>query len=251
MRSTIVSSPDGEVVWEGYLNEVSAKIGQKTATLSLDAMANRVRCTYTTVLGTPGTSSSTSSAASQALYGIKDRVVALNDSNATAAGYRAAIVLADLAFPKSQQATQAATGAQGDIQLTLSFVGWYTALDWLITSSGATSTAVTTTQVGTLLTNYAGVNNFFPTSTYYFTASGISSPQFIAANSTYRQAIEERLKLGTGTNPITWGMYEDRFLHVDPWAGATPTTITNISAAAMCLIAPAIPSHPGTCARTP
>lgn len=226
MRSLIVSGPDAETVWEGYLSSISAQIGQKVVTLSLDAMANRVRCTYTTVLGTPGVTSSASDTTSQGLYGIKDRVMPLNASDATAAAYRAAIVLANLAYPKSREATQATTGAQGDVTLTLSFTGWYGVLDWLVTSVATTSTAVTTTQVGTLLSGYVGVNAFLSTSTIFITASGISSPQKIEAQTTYREAIEDRLKLGDGSYPLTWGVYEDRIFRVDPWAGADPSTIT-------------------------
>jgi hypothetical protein len=226
MRSVVVSGPDAETVWEGLLTTVSASIGQKPVTLSLDAMANRTRCTYTTVLGTPGTTSSVSDTASQALYGIKDRIVPLDNSDVTAAGYRAAIVLANVAYPKSREATQAMTGEQGDITLTLSFVGWYGVLDWLVTSVSTTSTAVTTTQIGTLLTAYAAINAFLSTSTIFITASGISSPQKVEAQTTYRAAIEDRLKLGTGTYPLAWGIYEDRKFHVDTWAGAAPNTIT-------------------------
>lgn len=226
MRSVVVCGPDAETVWEGFLSSISAQIGQKVATLSLDSMANRVRCTYTTVLGTPGTSGSVSDTASQGVYGIKDRIVSLDASDATAAAYRAAIVLADLAFPKSRESTQAATGQQGDIQLTLSFTGWYGALDWLVTSNSTTSTAVTTTQVGTLISGYAAINAFLSTSTVYITASGISSPQKIEASTTFREAIEDRLKLGTGSYPLAWGVYEDRTFHVDTWAGAAPSTIT-------------------------
>lgn len=226
MRSVVVSGPDAEIVWEGYLSSVSAQIGQKPVTISLDAMANRVRCVYTTVLGTPGVSNSVSDTFSQALYGIKDRVVALDSSDATAAVYRATVVLADIAYPKSRDATQAATGQQGDIALTLSFTGWYGALDWLVTSNNTTSTAVTTTQVGTLLTNYVAINAFLSTSTVYITASGISSPQKIEAQTTYREAIEDRLKLGNGTYPLTWGVYESREFYVESWAGATPDAVT-------------------------
>ena len=226
MRSVIVASPNGKTCWEGYLSTVSAKIGQKPVTLTLDTMANRVRCVYTTVLGTPGTTSSVSDAISQSIYGIKDRIVPLDASDATAAAYRAAIVLADAAYPKSHEATQAMTGAQGDITLTLSFTGWYGTLEWLVTSNTTTSTAVTTTQVGTLLTNAAAVNAFISASAALITASGISSPQLIAAQTTYREAIEDRLKLGTGTYPLAWGVYEDQTFHVDTWAGATPATAT-------------------------
>lgn len=224
MRSVVVSGPDAETVWEGYLNSISAQIGQKTVTLSLDAMANRVRCVYTNVLGEPGATSSVSDTASQLLYGIKDRVVPLDNSSSGPAGYRAAIVLANLAYPKSREATQAISGAQGDITLTLSFAGWYGTLDWLVTSNSTTSTAVTTTQVGTLLSGYG--NGFLSTSTIFITASGISSPQKIEANTTYQEAIEDRLKLGTGVFPMAWGVYEDRRFHVDPWAGASPDSIT-------------------------
>jgi len=228
MRNAFVSGPDLETVWQGYLSGVSAQIGQKAVTLSLDNMANRVRCTYTTVLGTAGTTSSISNTTSQALYGIKDKVVSLDASDATAAAYRAAIVLADLAFPKSHEATTAATGAQGDITLNLSFTGWYGVLDWLVTSNTTTSTAVTTTQVGTLIAAYAGINNLLSTTTTHITASGISSPQLIAANTTYREAIEDRLKLGDGTYPLAWGVYETREFHVDTWAGSTPSAITYV-----------------------
>jgi hypothetical protein len=226
MRSVIVSSPGGRTCWEGILTTISAQIGQKPVALSLDAMANRVRCVYTTVLGTPGTTSSVSNAISQSLYGIKDRIVPLDASDVTAAGYRAAIVLADVANPKSREATQAMTGAQGDITLTLSFTGWYGTLEWLVTSNSTTSTAVTTTQVTTLLTAYNAVNAFFSSNYGLVTASGISSPQLIAAQTTYRAAIEDRLKLGTGVYPSAWGVYEDRTFHVDAWAGATPDTVT-------------------------
>jgi len=226
MRAVIVTGSSGRTAWEGICTTVAAQIGQKPVTLSLDALANRVRCVYTTVLGTPAVTSSVSDTTSQSIYGIKDRVVPLDASDATAAGYRAAVVLADLAYPKSREATQAMTGAQGDIMLTLSFTGWYGTLEWLVTSNSTTTTAVTTTQVGTLITNAAAINAFIATSTALITASGISSPQLIAAQTTYREAIEDRLKLGTGTYPMAWGVYEDRTFHVDTWAGATPGTVT-------------------------
>lgn len=226
MRHAVVSSPYGKTVWEGLLTTISAQIGQKPVTLSLDGMANRVRCVYTTVLGTAGVTASVSDTASQDIYGIKDRVVSLDASDATAAAYRAAIVLADLAFPKSREATQATTGAQGDITLTLSFTGWYGVLEWLVTIVTTTSTAVTTTQVGTLLTAYAAINAFLSTSAAHITASGISSTQKIEAQTTYREAIEDRLKLGTGVYPLAWGVYENREFHVQTWAGSTPSTVT-------------------------
>src|SRR6266496_3250222 len=54
MRSCVVYGPDAEIVWEGYLTQVDATLGQEQRSVSLDGMGNRVRVKYTTVLGTPG-----------------------------------------------------------------------------------------------------------------------------------------------------------------------------------------------------
>lgn len=225
-RSVLVTGPDAETCWEGQLTTVSAQIGQETRSVSLDGMANRVRCVYTTVYGTAGTINSISDTDSQFLYGIKDAVLSANNSDNGEAGYYAAVELARRANPVMTPTTNVMTGDQGDSTLTLSFTGWYGVLDWLVTSNTATSKAVTTTQIGTLLTAYVAVNAFLSASTIYITASGISATQLIADNTTYREKIEELLKKGTGTNPLTWGVYEDRLFRVDPWAGATPDTIT-------------------------
>lgn len=225
-RSVEVCNPDAFRVWEGQLVGVSARVGQKSASVSLDAMCNRVRCVFTTTLGTPGTTVAVSSTGSQGIYGVKDRVVSLPASDQTSATNKANIVLAAYAYPKSNEATQAMTGAIGDITITLNFAGWYTTLGWLITSNTTTSTAVTTTQVGTLLTTAAATNAFIDTSTANITPVSNVSPQFIAASTTIREAIEARLNQGDGTNPIAWGVYEKRQFYVTPWAGATPTVIT-------------------------
>lgn len=225
-RSVEVDSPDADRVWEGLLVGVSARVGQKTASVSLDTMSNRVRCVYTTVLGMPGTTTAINNVGSQAIYGVKDRVVSLAASTATSAANKAAIVLAAAAYPRSNEATQAATGVAGEIQLTLSFAGWYTTLGWLVTSNTTTTNAVTTTQVGTLLTTAAGVNAFIDTSTFNITPVSNTTTQLINANTTIREKIEALMAEGDGTNPITWGVYEKRQFYVTPWAGANPTNIT-------------------------
>lgn len=230
MRSAIVYGPDANVVWEGYINTASARIGQKPATLSLDTMANRVRCTYTTVLGTPGTTSSVSDADSQALYGKKDRVVSLNQDTAAAAANKADVVLVASAFPRSNEATQAMTGAQGEIQITLSFVGWYQTLEWVVFNRTSTSSTAISTQVAALI-NTSGVgigaiNNFLSSSTVNIMTLSNTATEYVVSSTTYREKIEALLSQGDGTDPVTWGVYEDRMFTVAAWAGALPTTIT-------------------------
>src|SRR6266540_6391774 len=56
MRSVKVYGPEAEVVWEGFLETITATLGQKKASVSLRPMANRVRTKYV-VDGVPGTTS--------------------------------------------------------------------------------------------------------------------------------------------------------------------------------------------------
>ena len=71
MRSAVVSGPSGKTCWEGYLHTVSARLGQKPQSLSMEEVGNRLRCKYTTVLDTPGTTATASETTSQGLYGIR------------------------------------------------------------------------------------------------------------------------------------------------------------------------------------
>lgn len=227
MRSVKVFGPDATVCWEGFLTTISASIAQKRASASLERMANRVRCKYTTVLDTPGTTSTASNTTSQALYGIKDLAVPLDKATSTEAGYKRDRVLAEKAFPRSADASEAKTGAQGDVTLELQFSGWYATLEWLMYSNSSTSTSSATTQVGTMLGTIAATNAFISASTLDIAALGRTVSGYAEPETTYRQGIEKLLGYGdTSGYPLTWGVYEDRVFRVAQWAGATPTTVT-------------------------
>lgn len=227
MRSVKICGPDATTCWEGVLTTISATIGQKRASASLERMANRVRCKYTTVLDTPGTTSTASNTTSQALYGIKDLAVPLDRATSTEAGYKRDRVLAEKAFPRSADASEAKTGAQGDVTLELQFSGWYATLEWLLYGNTSTSTSSATTQVGTMLTTIAATNAFISTSTLDIAALGRTVSGYAEPETTYRQGIEKLLGYGdTSGYPLTWGVYEDRVFRVAAWAGATPSAIT-------------------------
>lgn len=230
MRSVVVCDPDGRVVWEGYLHTITAALGQKPVALSLDGMANRVTCLYTNVLGQPGTSGAISDTDSQAVFGTKDRIVSLSEDTGTAATNKATIVLADVAFPKSREATAAMTGDLGEVSLTLAFEGWYGTLGWVTTSrTSTTNTAISTQVIALLGTGSPGIgatNDFLSTSTANIMTIANTATEKIEAGTTYREKIEALFGQGTGTNPVTWGVYEDRKFYAVAWAGANPTTIT-------------------------
>ena len=225
--SLLIFGPNAQTCWEGQLTEVSATLGQEQHSRSLDGMANRVNCRYTTVNGVPGSTGSSSDTASQALYGVKDYVVSLSTTTSTGATALRDRTLDLKRFPVRRPSSTAATGDLGAVEITLHFTGWYGTLDWVLTSSSTTATAVTSTQVGTLLTSIAAVNAFVATSTANIAASGISDTQFIAADTSVRTKIENLLGQGTsGPYRYAWGVYEDRVFSAQVWAGATPSTIT-------------------------
>jgi len=226
LRPAIVAGPEATTCWEGFCSEVSATFGQEQRSASLDGMGNRVRIKYTTVLGVPGTTATTSDATSQASYGIKDLILSVGSFTATAATQLRDVALGEHKYPVMTPATTIASGDLGDVQLTLSFAGWYTAFDWLVTSNSTTSTAVTTAQIQTLTTAYVAVNNFFSVDYGEIDASGISDTQYIEAETTYREKIEKLLAQGTGTQRLAYGIYEGRKWKITTWAGATPGTIT-------------------------
>jgi len=228
-RACVVSGPDAMVCWEGYLETIEAQFGQETRSASLRDMANRITVRYTTVLGTPGTTASTSDSTSQALYGVKDRVLSAGTTvSATATSLRDR-ALAQYKNPVMAPTTEVRSGDIGDVSLTLSFAGWYTTLEWVTTSRTSTTNTDTGTQVDDLIqTSGVGVgatNNFLNTSEIWIGTTGLTDTEYIAPDTTYRQKIDELLGKGDGTDRLAWGIYEDRMMHVDIWAGATPTTI--------------------------
>jgi hypothetical protein len=230
----IVYGEDASVAWEGYLNTVTISAGERARSVSLDALQNRVRVRYQTVLGTPGVTAATSDAASIARYGTRDGVVSVGVTTAAVAATTAAAVLAERATPQAQPTSSART-TRGSVpvdtvRLRLEFVGWYNTLDWVVLERTDTSTEQTSNQIATLIGGSApgigAINPLISTSTARITSTGVSDTRQIAADTTYRSAIEQRLSKGNSSNQrLAWGVYEDRVLRVETWAGATPSTI--------------------------
>ena len=226
--SVVVSDPEGRTVWEGLLFDVDVTFGRKTAAVSLDDVANSVRVKYAADSGAQAASSDVTSAASIARYGTKMRAINFSTSTAAAAAARAAVVLSQTAWPRSKQAGGTETGAGGGgASITLQFRGWWHTLDWLLLSSASTTTTQTSAQVATLLAAYNSTNAFFSTSTAKITATGVSDTEYVESETTYAEQIPKLLASGNSSSQrVVFGVYETRALTVEPWAGATPSTIT-------------------------
>lgn len=233
MRSVVVTGPDvapWEQSWAGYLETIEAQIGQERRSVSLREMANRIRVGYQTVLGTQGVRPTSTTffqdTDSISSYGRKDLALALgNTSDGTEVDDYGNVMLRKLSTPLAAPTSTVASGDLGAIQLTLTFAGWYAALDWLLTSNTSMTKTVTSTQLATLLAAYIASNNFLSASTDSIDNSGVTATEYIEADTTYRAKFEALLARGNGANPFAWGVYERREFHAGVWAGASPTTI--------------------------
>lgn len=225
MASLIMVGPDAQTCWEGCMVEVSARLGQETHSRSIDGMANRVRCTYTTVNGVPGTTATASDATSQARYGIKDAAAPLPTVTSTEAEAFRDRTLDKTRYPARRPSSAAQTGELGSVEITLTFAGWYATMDWVLTSDTSTTNTVVSTQFVALLTSLAATNAFISTSTVRITTSTASAAEYIADDTPYRAKFEALLAQGTGSARYAWGVYEDRVFVAETWAGAAPTTI--------------------------
>lgn len=226
---------DASLVWDGYIAAVSAQVGGARRAISLDPVANRARVRYTTALGVATATAQASDADSQARYGVRDAVLSLDRlTQAEAEDYRSAH-LARYARPRatseSEVRTGADAGAQGP-QVTLACAGWYTTLGWVTLERTDQTQEAVTAQVAALLGSASpgigAINAFLSTDVGQIVATGRSATRAIPADTTYRDAIERRLALGsTGGERYAWGVFDaTRRLAVRAWAGAQPEIVT-------------------------
>lgn len=229
--SLLITGPDADECWSGRLVAVAATLGQERHSRSLDGMYNRVRVRFTTPTNVSGVTPAVSDTTSQGFYGVRDLVESLPKCVWDAAVLRSKRVLDKTRWPVKTPASEVRTGELGQVDFSLTFEGWYGSLGYVMTSRSDKTKEQTTTQVGALIgTSSPGIgatNPFLNTSTSLITASGVSDTRFIAEDTTYRDKIEGLLSQGNSAEQaFSWGVYEDRTLRVDVWAGATPTTVT-------------------------
>lgn len=231
MRGLIVSGPDAETCWEGFLETVAVTIGQKKASLSLKSMANFVHILWTTIQGGPGGTTATATTASllsQSFYGRKDFLGSLPKVESTQVLNALAKTLATLCMPRSAESTSARSGSLGDITIELTFAGWYATLDWNLVSNSSNVNTLTHTQLtATYLPGIASINAFLSADYSGITYTGPYMPEYVAHYSTYKQVVEKLLSVGdSSNNTLAYGVYEGRRFQAVTSAAATPTTIT-------------------------
>jgi hypothetical protein len=227
MRHAVASSPDSATIWEGFLSSVEARIGQESRSLSIETMANTVKCKYTLDDGTPGVTAYVSDADSAGLYGQKYLMVPLGDTTAAGALARANRVLATTKRPRATGTLHLATGALGDVTVTLTFAGWYTTLGWVLSGNSSTSIVDTGTQVNNLVSVALYLSDFLLGIPADIGLTGTTDTQFFEVDTTFRSRIETLLSMGgnAGASALAWGVYDDLQFSIAVCAEANPTTI--------------------------
>lgn len=234
MSSVVASGPRGQIVWEGFLNEVELDLGTKKVSVALTDMANRIRVRYKAVDGQQTSTSTVSNTSSISRYGTKERLINFGATAPTAAANRASVVLGQTAHPRAKQSASAGSGSprNAGVGVTLICRGWWDTLSWLLTSNTSTSSVATATQVISLIAAFNAINAFFSSSTATISATGVSDTELIEGDSTYAEVIATKLASGTSAlQRVVYGCYENRQISVRTWAGATPDTITYVQSA--------------------
>ncbi len=223
-----VVGPDAQTLWEGFLSDVSIEVGAESISLSLDDCANAVRIRYQPGIGPQVSSAFVTDTTSIATYGRKELIWSGSGMTAASAAVLASTLLAQRARPLARRSGGTSTGERASsVRLTLGGTGWYYALGWLTTSNATTATAITTTQLQTLVAAYNATNNFYSVDFTDVTGSGVSETQYIDPDTAYRARIEGLLALGNSSGQrLAYGVYEGRRWKVATWTGATPSTIT-------------------------
>lgn len=231
--STVVRGPALQTIWEGQLAEISITLGQRTSSVSLDTLANRVRMRYSLDTGGASVTTPVSDAASIAIYGTKDRVEAISRTAAAAAAEAAVRALAQWRLPAQRPSTKIGTGRLGDVSVDLLFRGWYWTLGWVLTSRTSTTITATNAQILDLIQNsgsgIGAVNAFIDPSGSLIESTGSSDTEFIAPETSYLDKIEKLVGQGDGADRWALMCLENRKLTFRRWAGADPATIAYVA----------------------
>lgn len=196
--------------WHGFLNRVTATLGNTVVTSSLDEMSNRVTVVYSAsdVSATATTTTTDNVTASQAVYGIKEGFLDGYAIRGTALGKfddLRSTVLNTHAWPQQSTAYNSAGGGANSL-LQIECLGLYHTLQWekyLVTAGAAANAdAILSAQLPNFQTLY-----FDPSVTRYIVANSAftQNPQNNMGN-TYWEFFQSIQEAGDGSNRWIMGV---------------------------------------------
>lgn len=187
-------NPLQQVVWWGYVEEVSITVGAIKLGVSLNTMHNRIAVAYSYVepgtqeVGTRRTTDWVQDDYAVSVYGIKEHLASVDGATTTQAENTRDILLAQHRFPIP--VVDISDSEQIEAQLFCR--GWWDTLRWRYYANGATNSVETTTQIATIVNNVGE----FLTGADVMNASGIHTSEYRDGDSTAQEVIRELLRTG-------------------------------------------------------
>lgn len=242
-RHVEVYGEDGQVAFEGFVNEVTARLGGASLSRGpLLAVSNYAYAAYTPldtsvsppVKGTQTISAASEDAVSRAAYGTLEYVLSVGDATDADASYALGLFLQDNAWP----AYNLELSEPAAPELVLQISGYWAWLDRVYYSEAATGTVVVSDPVtppyGKLqqVLSDAAVVNSWQVSTDWsgMGANAILAPNYEGDSRTAWAIVKELVSLGdAGGNRWTFGLYSDRkaFYAAAPTAAEYYTRLRN------------------------
>lgn len=227
-RRIVTTSPEGAVIWEGFVNEISLSLGGLSIKLGpLTGIANKVKLVYSTfdtTSGTPTTgvraeTSYSQDTTSQARYGVLTHVLSSGGATSVTAS---ALVDEYLRLYKDPEVDQERTfaGNGNAPSMTLDCLGYVHFLDtYKYNQTASSGTMDLSAKINAVIA--AEPNNFIDHATGDITSNVVAVPQYENDDKTAWSIIKELTAMGDGSdNKYIFGVYENRICHY----GAIPTS---------------------------
>lgn len=205
-RHIEVYSPDGSIIWEGFVNQIESTMGNVTSSIGpLVNIGNRVSVMYTPIIDigtdppTTGVSTETvieENLRSQAKFGIWEKVVNTGNVFDADAEYIRDLYLKENAYPEAN--TSVALGSEGSIaSVTVNCRGY---IDWFGYVYNYDSVISTTTDEKLKDILAADPNGIFSTQYGDIKYNGVLVPEGEDTNRDAKTIIDEIISFGGGTD---------------------------------------------------
>lgn len=212
-RRIVAYSPDGLVVWEGFVNSVRLTLGglQKTIGPVLE-IANNVRLIYSFIttggqdIGLRLTTADADDADSQARYGILEKVLSTGGVTSTNADQLRDMYLLERARPQRSDDFTIGGGGTG---VELDCAGYVRRLETYAYDDSALGVSAIETKIATVLDD--DPNNILGSSNALLEASGLNVLSFDDDNRVAMNVIKELVQLGNSSaDRMLFGVYANR-----------------------------------------
>lgn len=215
-RHIVVYNEGGIIVWEGFVNDITADIGGLNIMRGpVMNVANKVAIVYSTVdtsvtppaVGVRAKTAYNSDTASQAKYGIIEKVLSCGGSTDALATVIRDTFLAENAEPETTQTINLGVG--GGLSITLNCLGyseWLNAYTYNSTTTGTTTLSV---RLQAVLT--ADPNGIISTDYSKITANTLSIPAYVNDDNLALDYINGLVASGDAAfNRYTFGVYANQ-----------------------------------------